>query len=190
VAFGLKEIAKADPAIGGEPRTMDRHDGLRHQFPSHEGIDASYRLPLAFLVANGLMETGIEAGSGLAIFAARFMWLPSVLKFSRRLGSSRVAVIGLQCQTTGSGKPRWPMKEYIIRLGTRRGEHVRFSGPRGRLALAKIERKRESVKYQPSANVGLGCCVSLIRTYGRFNWALAASCQLAREDRSNLHRPD
>jgi len=22
------------------------------------------------------------------------------------------------------------MKEYIIRLGTRRGEHVRFSGPR------------------------------------------------------------
>ena len=80
MAFGLKEIAKAGPAIGGDPRTMDQHDGLRHQFPSHEGIDASYRLPLAFLVANGLMETGIEAGSGLAIFAARFMWLPICLE--------------------------------------------------------------------------------------------------------------
>ena len=54
VSFGLKEIAKAGPAIGGDPRAMDQHDGLRHQFRSDRMIDASCRLPLAFLVANGL----------------------------------------------------------------------------------------------------------------------------------------
>jgi len=35
---------------------MDQHDGLRHQFRSDRMIDASCRLPLAFLVANGLTE--------------------------------------------------------------------------------------------------------------------------------------
>jgi hypothetical protein len=35
---------------------MDQHDGLRHRFRSDRMIDASFRLPLAFLVANGLTE--------------------------------------------------------------------------------------------------------------------------------------
>jgi hypothetical protein len=34
VAFALEEIAKAGPAIGGDPGTINQHDGLRLQFRS------------------------------------------------------------------------------------------------------------------------------------------------------------
>ena len=66
--FGLKEIAKAGPAIGGDPRAMDQHDGLRHRFRSDRMIDVSCRLPLAFLVANGLTEIRDRCPVRMAIF--------------------------------------------------------------------------------------------------------------------------